>query len=556
MGRHEDPRDVRRRLPDPTPRVIAAAAALVVLLGVVVGGVVWLAGGSPSSAATACTSTTTVRVAVTPDLAPVAQKLLAGTVRGSGGACARAQVTAQRPLQTVGNLGALEPSALPQVWVPDSSLWAARAGGAALKNAGSMAVSPVVLATSAVVADQLGWSQNPPTWGQAVASNRPITIPDLAGSAEGLAALAAVRTSLGGDQNADNAVVAAVLAAQRGPALSLADALAAGGKNAADAPLVPISEQQVYATDHATAHSSLTAVYPSEGSPRLDYPVLRVGRATGAGPAAVDAVVTTLLSAPARTAAVQAGFRDTSGAGPADAGTGTGIHKVAPGALQLDPAQVQQLLARVSSLAAPSRILAVFDVSTSMAEPVGTGSRATLERDASKSALGLIPSSSSIGLWEFAYHLSGTEDWRSVVPTRRLDTAVEGGTQRDVLGRALDALPSQLSAGGTGLYDTTLAAVRSARQFYDPAAVNSVLLITDGANDDDASSTPIEQLVSTLKTEADPAKPVKVIAVGIGTDADMAALRQIAGATNGAAYQAVDPRDLETVLFDALRQRG
>jgi uncharacterized protein YegL len=86
--------------------------------------------------------------------------------------------------------------------------------------------------------------------------------------------------------------------------------------------------------------------------------------------------------------------------------------------------------------------------------------------------------------------------------------------------------------------------------------VNSVLLITDGANDDDASSTPIEQLVSTLKTEADPAKPVKVIAVGIGTDADMAALRQIAGATNGAAYQAVDPRDLETVLFDALRQRG
>jgi hypothetical protein len=49
---------------------------------------------------------------------------------------------------------------------------------------------------------------------------------------------------------------------------------------------------------------------------------------------------------------------------------------------------------------------------------------------------------------------------------------------------------------------------------------------------------------------------VKVIGVALGPDADLAALEQIAEATEGAAYSAVDPADLQTVLFDALRQRG
>jgi hypothetical protein len=48
---------------------------------------------------------------------------------------------------------------------------------------------------------------------------------------------------------------------------------------------------------------------------------------------------------------------------------------------------------------------------------------------------------------------------------------------------------------------------------------------------------------------------VKVIGVALGPDADIDALQQIADATGGAAYSAVDPTDLQDVLFDALRQR-
>jgi hypothetical protein len=546
MGRHADP-SASRRLPRLSPSIGIAVAA-VLALGA--GGAVWATAGS--SKASPCASPTAVRVTVAPELGTVARTLLARPLPTTDGGCARGVVTAQQPLQTVGSLGALAAKDLPQVWVPDSSLWAARAGADTLKSAGSMAVSPVVLATGRGVADRLGWTKTPPTWGQAVASNQPLAVPDLPGSAEGLAALAAVRSSLGGNQAADDAVVQAVLAAARGPVLSTEQALAAGQKDADDAPLVPVSEQQVYAADHGTPKAALVAVYPSEGSPQLDYPVLRVSRSSPA----VDAVAGRLLSAQARAAVTQAGFRTSTGAGPKDAGPDTGIHAVAPRPLPLDPAQVQQLLARVTSLAAPSRILSVFDVSKSMEAPVGDGTRVTLARDAAKSALALIPDTSSIGLWDFAYRLHGDDDWTSLVPTRRLGAQADGKTQRELLGAALDSLPQRLSAGGTGLFDTTLAAVRQARKEYEPSSVSSVLLVTDGANDDDRTGVQLDKLLSTLRSEADPARPVKVIAVGLGPDADMGALKQIAAASGGAAYSALDPKDLQSVLFDALRQRG
>ena len=49
---------------------------------------------------------------------------------------------------------------------------------------------------------------------------------------------------------------------------------------------------------------------------------------------------------------------------------------------------------------------------------------------------------------------------------------------------------------------------------------------------------------------------VIVIGIALGPDADLGSLEQIAAATGGAAYSAVDENDLQNVLFDALRQRG
>ena len=71
------------------------------------------------------------------------------------------------------------------------------------------------------------------------------------------------------------------------------------------------------------------------------------------------------------------------------------------------------------------------------------------------------------------------------MPIRELDAEADGRTQREVLAEQLDSIPDRLAPGGTGLYDTTLAAVRAARENFDPTAVNSVLVLTDGTDEDD-----------------------------------------------------------------------
>ena len=56
-------------------------------------------------------------------------------------------------------------------------------------------------------------------------------------------------------------------------------------------------------------------------------------------------------------------------------------------------------------------------------------------------------------------------------------------THRDVVNVALVSLPRRLSSGGTGLYETALDALKSARKSFDPQANNAVVLFTDGSND-------------------------------------------------------------------------
>ncbi len=553
MGRHASHSRARARSGlAGRPALLGGLAVL--LVAVLAAGLLWWTSREDDAVAVGCTDEQTVRVTVAPEAESLVGGLLAEPTALDEDSCAVAEVTAEEPLQTLADLGALAAPELPQVWVPDSSLWAARAGDAGLTPAGSLATSPLVLATSRAAAEGLGWLTTPPTWGEALTTDRPLAVPDLAASAEGLSVLAAVRQSLGGGEAADNAVVQAVLAAGRGDVPTAADAITAGTEGGADAPLVPVSEQEVLTANRAAGSDSLVAVYPRDGSPSLDYPVLQVSAADEAQ-AAVEAVTGVLTGAEVGDRARAAGFRDLEGTAPDGAGLGTGVQEAAPAAMQLDAAALQALLGRLSSLATPSRLLTVIDVSTSMNAPAGSGTRATLARDATKSALTLLPDSYSGGVWAFASQLDGAVDHVELAPLRPFGADVGGKTQRQLLTEQFDAIPSLLAPGGTGLYDTTLAAVRAAREAYDPASVNSVVLITDGENEDDAGIQ-LDELLATLRSEADPARPVKVIGIALGPDADLDALEQVGAATGGAAYQALDPEDLQGVLFDAIRRRG
>ena len=134
MGRHADPTAIPRRFP---PLLIAAGTAVALLLA---GGLAWwlLAGDDDEG----CATRSTVAVTVTPELAGLAEDLLSDPEALGADGCVTAEVTAQEPLQTAGDLAALDADALPDVWVPDSSLWFPRAGDAELSPGSSMATSP------------------------------------------------------------------------------------------------------------------------------------------------------------------------------------------------------------------------------------------------------------------------------------------------------------------------------------------------------------------------------------------------------------------------------
>lgn len=65
---------------------------------------------------------------------------------------------------------------------------------------------------------------------------------------------------------------------------------------------------------------------------------------------------------------------------------------------------------------------------------------------------------------------------------------------------------------------------------YDPHFINSVVVITDGANED-PNGISLDRLLATLKKEQDPARPVVLIILGITEDADANVLKQISEAT-------------------------
>src|SRR3546814_16016677 len=93
--------------------------------------------------------------------------------------------------------------------------------------------------------------------------------------------------------------------------------------------------------------------------------------------------------------------------------------------------------------------------------------------------------------------------------------------------------------GGTGLYDTTLAAFRSAQKDYDPDYFNAVVLLSDGANDDPGSMRQAD-LLKALRDAADPARPVRTTALGISDAANLKPRDKRAEATNGRPHRAPD----------------
>ncbi|WP_051461570.1 VWA domain-containing protein [Tomitella biformata] len=519
----------------------------VIVVAVLVSGYLFvdMAGGSGN-----CSDTTAVALNVAPDLAPTVAELVGDSLPQDLG-CADITVTAlDSAAAAQGLVGGAD---VPDLWIPDSMAWVRKANKVLETPvelaARSVAVSPAVILSAAA------GTQPPASWLEVMATPEIRLGNPVASSTAAAPVLAAVAETESSNLDPQAVSAALVPAAQAQSKHLSADAL----KSADGAPKVADSVQASGGMGVVTEQAAVAlgpefhAVVPASGTVFMEYPLV-VSAKPEQRAAALDAaerLVGLLTSDSGGAALSAAGFR-TSPDAPLDGGRGVGpVEELVIG----DAAAAEQALSRWSALAVPTRGLVVIDVSGSMAASAGEGAtRIALTQQAALVGEELFPGNAQLGLWAFSLDLGGPQkDYVELAPIRMLDAPSGGSTHRDALAAALGTLGSMVK-GGTGLYDTVFAAYQTVLDGYDPSAVNAVIILTDGENEDPSSITRA-QLMEGLARMADPARPVVLVAIGITDDADAEVLAEMAKVTGGSSYVARDPADIPTVFVKALSQR-
>ena len=205
------------------------------------------------------------------------------------------------------------------------------------------------------------------------------------------------------------------------------------------------------------------------------------------------------------------------------------------------------------TVTAPSRTLLVVDVSGSMVASATGGEQTRLEAtvDAAVRSLDVLPNTSDAGLWEFSTDLRGGEhdgDYRELVPVGPLNEEVDGDSR---LTRIVDSLEALEPQNDTALNDTTLAAYETMLSSFQPDVRHTVVLLTDGRNDDEGSIAN-STLVERLEALQDPDRPVRIVAIAHGEGTDIAQLEEVTGVTGGKVLTSPDADDLEELFLEAL----
>lgn len=500
-----------------------------------------------------CEAKTDVKLSTTPEMRPqleAAAKSLLGR-DDSRAPCATFKITAAEPAAVASALAAGEDER-PDLWVPDSSLWVARADdGQSVPSVvvPSIASSPLVLVGSESTFANTG------SW-LAAFQNTPPSLLDPLTTATGATALLAVQSERS-KTSMTEAQVSGVLIplAQRhgsmGRAYTDIQALFNRASPSDSGLLVPASEQSFVTFQEKHPDTGLRAIVPDTGTLALDYPIVVTAKEDGDKAAeAAKLLVQEMQTDASMQARDKAGFRSAT-MEPLGGGRGVGPVEV----LGKPQAQVAEAaLQQWTTYALSAHSLAVIDVSGSMAAKVGNKTRMDLTIEAAEAGLSMFPPNSQLGLWVFSTRRDGgSTDWSPLVPIRRLDEKVDGTNQRSKMVSSLRGMRNQIG-GGTGLYDTAVAAYRTVQDSFDPRSINAVMIFTDGRNDD-ATSITLDDAVRTLKRLRDPARPVRIIAIGVGPDVSGDELSALARATGGRSYLANDPADIKSVFIDALRNR-
>ncbi|WP_433529631.1 VWA domain-containing protein [Micromonospora sp. CA-263727] len=569
----------------------AAAAAAVGVLIVTAGG--WV--GYRQLAGQDCSGKIELSVAVASELAPaVDEAATEWEAKGAAvdGTCIDVTVAASDAVEVAAVVAAKHGASLagvgqasgtavsPDVWIPDSSTWLLRlqTGGAAAfepGNGASIASSPVVVAMPEPIATRLGWPQKELGWTQLltrVNSDRPLKtgIVEPTRDAAGLSGLLSLMTAAAasGGATAEQERIGALRALASGSS-ALRQDLLAKFPTAADSTTLAsalgaaaLSEEDVIQYNAKKPPVPLAALYLKPAPLPLDYPYAVLPGIEPAKAAAAR-VLFEVLTTPSfkDKLAAQAlrgpdgnwgnGFNPPQGA-PSPASGDASAAPPAKGGIAaggLAPDAVERAVSSWSIATLSGRMLSIIDVSGSMKKPVPSANGATRQQvtvEAARRGLNLFDDSWSIGLWVFSTNLVGSRDYREVVPIGPLSR------QRSALLQGLDSVTS--TSGDTGLYDTLLAAYKDVKQNWEPGKVNSIVLFTDGKNED-ANGISQKDLLAELKRIRDPDLPIQVIIIGIGNEVSKAELDAIATGAGGNAFIAEDPTKIGDIFLRAIALR-
>lgn len=554
MGRHQSSASA--------PSQRGVIAALVAGALVIAGGAYALGKGTGSTEAGggdpgASCPTAPLRVEVPLELADLVKAQLATVTKAD--ACNRYDVTAARSSSVASRI---RQDRAPDAWIPDSTVWldqtmAGTAGSAVKANwvsAGSLVHSPVVLANPVKSKDK--FTGELASWDELINKQGALHLanPHL-DTASRLAYLAS-RTS--GTTATDITAGQRIILLSRFAATSATDLVAAVAdptkSSTTRSEPFPMSEQALAAYAKSDP-GALAGIMPKAGTLSLDYPWVPAPDLSPALKKIADAAFRALTSATATDAFTQAGFRpDDDSGGPTIDGVSAASFaalKPMPGAARLEA------LRHWDVLKADARMLVMVDVSGSMttvAKDTGGKTRAKVAEESMLTAVARLPGGSQVGGWYFSTDKDGKgKDYKSFAPIASLDEPEGTGTHRDAIAAAIKKFPSWIG-GDTGLYDTTAAAYDEVVKSYDPTYVNSVVIITDGKDDDPGGGLSLNQLLAHIKKAQDPTRPVVIVTIGMG-EADTKALKTISAATGGSSYTANTSEDLLTVFVEALLAR-
>jgi Ca-activated chloride channel family protein len=556
---HSRQRHRAPRAPWSGKRLISPVAAGVAIL-VLVTGAGMLAGNGLTSIFRAnasgqdCVDPTTIRIIADESIAP-ALTSIAADFDLQQEHCVNTEIKAQRSGDTSALL-ASNAAGTADAWIPDSPVWVTRMNATAaalgrqapdVRVGGSMATTPVIFAAPASRASE--FAAQPIGWNTLLSGGIGALFPDPEVASASLAGLASLTRHASG---IDERQLPATMI-ELGKTIPESSIAAFDTALSAPVPTVVVTtEQEVVAHNLSDPVIPLVAIYPADGTTALGYPFVRLAVTEGDDDASKQKLELLESFAKAARSADTVfsaeGFRNSSGGGQIAA---SGVLERPTAAVPaVDGAAQIAALDQWSVLTRRSRILVAVDVSGSMLEPVGGGlTRMDVFQRAAGTALGRFGGEVDMGLWVFSTERAGGQDWEELAPVAPLANEAH----RISLGTAVATL-QQYIRGDTGLYDTILAGVTTMRDNYDSRKVNSLLIISDGKNDDRVTID-LETLLAKLTEMSDPLKPVPVILIGFGPDSDFASMQQIAKTTGGAAYAANEPSDLGKVFVDAFTQR-